>query len=328
MAKTYSRIVADSMATQYADISTTGATIVPVANRAFAKALSARANFIPGPGPSKGKFEIQRRKRTKRHAADVNANHGTRIVNRLNAAEKIDWETVTIVPGVKYDFLVNIEPGDAANFANDPGQFTDQIDTASVNGIISNEEEAIEAILADATVRKISLGDLSASDLETWGEKLFDKLSLEKTNVKQFVDDYKHMSQATMHIGIRAADALKAFKGTVFNVDSSRYADDIVPNFTFTNSDTGLVNAHFDKFTVDQAANGGVAGERILAIILDDEAYFDSGNMNNVHELNTKILDETFIGHSYFGARGVVDAKRIVVITGKIDTDVVVKVND
>ena len=165
MATEFAKVYADSAAKQYADISTTGATIVPVANRAFAAALSTKASFNPGPGAAKGKFEIQRRRRTKRKLADADASAGTRLVNRLNNASKLDWDTVTIVPGVKYDFLVNIAPADESNFATEPGQFTDQIDTGTTNTIIAAEEEAIEKILADAAVAKISLGDLSALDL-------------------------------------------------------------------------------------------------------------------------------------------------------------------
>lgn len=328
MAKVYSDIVTDSLAKQYADISTTGATITPVANQAFAKSASVTAQFIPGPGAGKGKFDIQRRLRTKRVASDTTAAAGTRFVNRLNNASKLDWESVEIIPGIKYDFLVNVEPGDAANFANNPSDFTDQIDTASTNQIISSEEDNIAKILASADVIKISLGDQSGNDLETIGELLFDTLTLTETNVVQFVDKFKHMSQVTTHVGIYASHALKAYKGTAFNVDASRYADDIIPNFTFNNMNKGLVNTHFDKFVVDQSANGGVADERIVAIVMDDESFFDSGYMNNTHDMNTTLLDEQFTGHSYWGASKVVDAPRIKVITAKLATDLVAKVND
>lgn len=327
MAKTYSTVFADSAAKMYADTSTTGATIVPMSNRAFAAALSTRANFLPGPGAGKGKFEIQRKKRIKRHAADASAKAGDRILARLNAASKRDWDTVEIVPAVKYDFLVNVEPGDIANFSTNPSDFTDGFEEALVNTIVSNEEDTIEAILADPAVVKISLGDQSAADLETLGEKVFDKLALTETNVSQLVDDYAHMSNTAMHVSKYGAKALKAFKGTMFHVDSSRYADDIVPNFTFTNSEPGLVNTHFDKFTVDQSANGGVADEKIVAIVMKDDAVFDSGYANNMNILNTKLLDEDFNGHSYWGAMKVIDPARIIVITAKTPTTLVKKVN-
>ena len=328
MATEFAQVYADSAAKMYADTGTTGSTIVPMAVRAFAAARTADATFMPGPGPGKGKFNINRRKRVKRKASDKNAAHGTRFINRLNAANKVEWETVTVLPGEKYDFLVNVSPGDASNFATNPGNFLDGIETAMDNTIIQAEETAIENILADAAIVKISLGDLSALDLETWGEKLFNSISLVRTNTKQFVDDYKHMSGVTTHASERAGDALRAYKGTAFNVTESRYADDIVPNFTFNNNDMGLINSNFDKFTVDQSGNGGVAGEHIVAIVMDDESYFDSGFMNNMNDLNTKLLDENYNGFSYWAAAGVIDAKRITVITGKIDTDIVVKVND
>ena len=90
MAKLYAKLYADSAATQFADISTTGATISPVANKAFTAATSAQALFFPGPGKNKGKFEINRRKRTKRVQTDTNASAGTRFINRLNNASQLD----------------------------------------------------------------------------------------------------------------------------------------------------------------------------------------------------------------------------------------------
>lgn len=329
MAKKYMEVFADSAAKQYQDVATTGATITPVANRAFAAALSSRAVFIPGPGAAKGKFDIQRRKRTKRVASDTNAAAGTRFINRLNNASKLDWDSVEIVPGIKYDFLVNVEPGDAANFATDPSQFSDQFDTANSNLIISSEEDNIAMILADANVVKMSLGDQSKADLETFGELLFSTLSLVSTDISQLVDDYKHMSDVSKHVSKYAADALKAYKGTMFNVDSSRYADDIVPNFSYDNTDKGFVNKQFDKFVVDQSAEpNGEPDEKVVSIVMDDESVFDSGYANNVNEMNTKLLDEQFTGHSYWGASKVVDASRIVVITAKTPTKLVKKVNE
>lgn len=327
MPKKYAVVFADSAAKMYADISTTGATIVPMANRAYSAALSSRADWKPGPGANKGKFEIQRKKRIKRKLADKTATAGDRIVARLNAASKRDWDTIEIVPAEKYDFLVNVEPGDAANFATNPADFSDGFEESMTNAIISNEEDAIAAILADPAVVKVSLGDKSAVDLDDLGEAIFNELALKETDVSQLVDDYIHMSSSTMHVSKFAAKALRAFKGTMFNVDSSQYADDIVPNFSYTNAEPGLVNSHFDKFTVDQSGNGGVADEKIVAIVMKDDAYFDSGYANNMHVLNTKLLDEDFNGHSYWGAGAVIDQKRIVVITAKTKTAIVKKVN-
>lgn len=329
--KSYMQVFADSAATMYANTSKTGATITPIANRAWAKPLAAKVSFMPGPGAGKGKFEIQRRKRIKPHAADKTATIGDQLVKRMNQASKVDWETVEIIPGEKQDFLVYVEPGDQANFTANPADFKDGFEEAASNLIITQEEKAIAEILADPAVKKISLGDFStgAADkqLDDLGEVIFNKLAEAETNISQFVDDFVHMSDTVMHVSKWAAKALKAYKGTVFNVDSSKYADDIVPNFTFDNTNIGLVNAHFDKFLVDQSGNGGVADEKIIAIVQQEDAYFDSGAANNTHDLNTKLLDVQFNGHSYWGASKVVDGKRIYVITAKTITDAVAKVN-
>ena len=331
MAKKYTVTFADSAAKVYADVSTTGATITPISNRAFSKALGTKAVWIPGPGAGKGRFDIQRKKRIKRHDADVSANAGDRIVARLNAATKRDWDSVTIVPGTKYDFLVNLEPGDEQNFATEPGAFTDGFEESMVNAVISSEEDNIEKIIADAAVARISLGDFTtgaAQDLDDLGEKLFEAIALAETNISQHVDEFIHMSSVSMHVSKFGGKALKAYKGTIFNVDASKYADDIVPNFTFTNSETGLINTHFDKFAIDMSASGGTANDKIVAIIMNDDAYFDSGYANKMNILNTKLLDEEFNGHSYWAASGVIDAKRIVIITATTKTDLVAKAND
>lgn len=331
MAKKYMEVYADAAETMYANISTTGATIVPMAAAAFAKGTQTRADFLPGPGAGKGKFDIQRRKRIKRVAADTSADAGDRFVKRLNNASKTDWETLEIVPGIKYDFLVNVEPGDAANFTTNPSAFQDGFEQSMENMIVSNEEDAIANILADPAVKKISLGDFStgAADkqLDDLGEIIFNKLAEAETNVSQMVDEFKHMSNSVMHVSKWAAKALKAFKGSMFNVDASRYADDIVPNFTFDNSEKGLVNAHFDKFAVDQSGNAGKVDEKIIGIIMPPDSYFDSGYANNVKTYNETLLDEQITGHSYWGAAKVIDPKRIIVLTANTITDIVAKVN-
>ena len=324
MAKKYTVVVQETLEKMYAD----NGSKTPISTNAIAawgKALGQKADLLFTNG--KGKWELNRIKRLKGTVpTDTSAGAGDRIVKRLNKARKKDWVTIETAIGTKEDFLLEIQPEDAANFSANPADFKSGIEQEGSLLAIEAEERAIEAIIGSNNVAKVSIGDVS-TDLEAFGEKLYDKMAVAETDIMQLVDDFIHMSDTAMYVSPIAAKALAAYKGTAFNVDKSSYADSIVPNFSFDNSSEGYTNPHFDKFVVDMSANGGTATDKVIAIIMKKDAYFYTGILGRMIPLDTKLLDEEFKGHSFWTADALVDPDRIIVITGKVPTKAVKKVS-
>lgn len=200
-------------------------------------------------------------------------------------------------------------------------------------GIKVEEEEelAIQNILdkvnpaaspAATEIEVVSLGTIDTTKgfgIEELGEKLSDLITVKAIDLKQKVDGFNSGARSVAVHGSTIGNlAMKKHYGSAFTItDPAKYEGQVVPQVELSNNVVVYENGYLDRFTVDRttATPAGKAAERIAAILIVDDAYIFTGLDKNTKPINTDLLDERFVGHSYVSGNAVVKPKRILVVT-------------
>ncbi len=304
MAKKYLELFRDSAETQYAS------GIFPLLSLA---ALNEGVRFdkvTPSQtrtgNTGKAQYAIQRLKRLK--AGDAPAQTGKAgddLLALYNTSQKVDWDTVTTLSTSKRALLVDTEKFDSVDILEDASAFSGAIANITKNRMVEAEELATAKVFAGAS-NAASAPVLTETSTPEEVVSAIDPLI---SGIQLLVDDFKAYSDnVDVIIHPRLAKKFALLQGQGYAQGTNTFPNGLGQSFTYDGINfyvSPILNA------IESTTNAGnVAG----AIILDREAYANSGLEKSLVEINETRLDKTFFGHLYHSLDIIVDPSRVKVV--------------
>ncbi len=297
MAKKYLNLFRDSAETAYA----TGQ--LPLMGLA---ALNKGVKFnavTPAAGDTSNtiQYVIQRMKRAKAGAAPAKTGKAaTDAVALLDTAQKVDWESVNVMAGAKRSLVFNVSPFEEIDPLEDASAFNSTISNMTENRMFEAEELA--------TAKVYGAGTLSATKLVVDGTKdieVVKALQDAVSNIELLVDDFKAYSQGVaVIVHPTVAKAFSRVQGQGYTTGTNTFPEGLGKGFRYDGID------YFVSPILNTIA-GKAATEVAGAIVMDMEAYANSGLETSVKEFDQELADERFVGHTYHELDAVIDAARI-----------------
>lgn len=319
MAKNINQVFQDARETMYAEGLTPLQTLT-LNNRAV--------RFLP---PAKDahyganlKYNIQRLKRIKAQDRPANTGKaGDDLVNLLNTAQKIDWETISTQAATPRSILLNMPKNESFDFDNVGSAQERTFSTLNRVRMLENEEQLLQLVLekngAAAKVdEEINLTDLT----EAIGDQFRNAIEKGIYNIQFKTDEFKYFSDNVVVMAHPLVlRALARTREKLFAPDG---------NIFLNGNDTGLKGSYqFDKtqvlsnsmlnvFEVEEIGSTGKI--KPLVIILDAEALAQADP-----SLRMSLFDDSAIkrdvvnkGITYDEILKLIDPTRIHIIGGTL----------
>ncbi len=207
----------------------------------------------------------------------------------------------------KRSLVINVSPFEEVDPLEDASAYNGVIANAVKNRLFEAEELALTKVIAAGAANTVfAKADLAATD-EAAVKQIQDLI----TGIQLYVDDFKAYSEnVVVLVHPEVAKIFSRVQGQSYSTGTNTFPEGLGKGFRFDGIDffvSPVMNAILSDSTTGTEK---VAG----AIVMDAEAYANSGLEKTVKTFDQQLADERFIGHTYHELDVVVDKERIAIL--------------
>ena len=308
MAKQYSEVFFDSLETLY---SSNQFPLQTLSNTALRSGRVRLGNFaIQGSDTDNtgNQIIIQRLKRPKasNSAQDITKGGADNFIARVNAAKRLEWDTVATSATIKRDLLIEIPLNAKFDVIEDGSSEARQIASTSMNKMYEDEETYTKDLFSTVTPTQLDVDGSTDKDLIAM--QLIKDAAL---RIKLFVDDFKAYSKnpvALIH---------PELAGSFAQTHGLTYYS--APDTTFTDTPTQMFQYGGITFIVSDIINtisdSSTATTRAGVILLDAEAFITADSSFGFVPVDFTLIDTRYVGHTYGSWSKAIDIARVATFT-------------